>query len=523
MVPRNPHDLLQERVLPVRWTPEVPPDRRPSAVGFRELLLRAHEISSLAVPLPPALSALYRILYALTARVTGLDRAGDWSERRLQVLEQGRFDPDGIEQYFDRHRDRFRLYDPAWPFLQDPRLAAQCDKPAGVNKLVITRPSGNNHSWFGHAWDARPEPVPSSEALLHLLVWRYYGPSGRCAAREVNGQRSAQSKAGPLRGALSYHPEGATLFTTLLAGLPHPDIDVRPEEDLCPWEWTELPDPEAAPRVVTGPCSRLTAASQHALLLVPDETGDVARDAYITWAFLDKLPRADDYLIWHVSKDGNPYPRLADSGRALWRDVDALLLEHPQNSGRPRRPEVFRTAQEVQNELDEYLTVRALGFEQDGQAKDTQFVSSSTPALVPLLKNTDIPVARNIGSLRVAGERAGDRLGTATRNAWKLYTRGKKAVDCAWSREAAARYWPQAEQEFWRRLREGDFQDAPRTFRRIAERVYDQVTYSAAGTIRGARAREEARVDLYGGKPKTAAKSPRAKGAPSPHRDMEEQ
>lgn len=518
MAPRNHYDLLDEQAIPVRWASSVRDSERPSAVGFRELLLRAHEITSLAVPLPPALSALYRILYALTTRITGLDRAEGWSEKRLRVLRGGRLDPNWIETYFDRYSDRFRLYDPAFPFLQDPRLAEQCDKPAGVNKLVVTRPSGNNHSWFGHVSDARPDPLSSSEALQHLLVWRYYGPSGRCSARAVDGHRAAQASAGPLRGALSYHPEGATLFTSLLAGVTVPGIGVDPEEDLCPWEWTEQPSPVHPPKATAGPCSRLTTTSQHALLLVPDENGSNVRDAFITWAFRDKMPREDDYLIWHISKEGNPYPRSADSGRALWRDLDALLLEQPEGAAQPRRPAVFRSALELADVLDESaegLKVRALGFEQDGQAKDIQLVAASTPELIGLLTNTDIPVARVIGPLRVVGEQTGIRLGTATRNAWKSYTNAKKTTDCPWSQEAAARYWPAAEQEFWRRLRDRDFQGAASSFRRIAESIYDQVTYNAAGTARGARAREEARIDLYGGKRKaTSASLKRKQTAP---------
>ncbi|MGW0771762.1 type I-E CRISPR-associated protein Cse1/CasA [Streptomyces sp. NPDC002676] len=510
MASSNLYDLLDERVIPVGWAPGVPADKRPPAVGLRELFLRAHEITAVTVSLPPALSALYRVLYALTARFTELDHARDWSDRRQALVQEGHFDADRVGKYFARYPDRFRLYDPCFPFLQDARLAEQCDKPAGVNKLVITRPSGRNHSWFGHALDARPEPLPSAEALLHLLVWRYYGPSGRCSAREVNGRRSAQATAGPLRGALSYHPEGSTLFATLLAGLPMPKVGIDPAEDLCPWEWNEPPAPDKAPKVIRGSCSGLTARSQHALLLVPDEAGATVQDAYITWAFLDKMQRADDYLIWQISKEGYPYPRPADSGRALWRDLDALLLEEPEGSSRPHRPEVFRTALELAELLPEGLRVRALGFEQDSQAKDTQLVSASTPDLIALISDTDNPVvAREIGRLRVAGEMAGFRLNTAAKNAWKLYTNAKKAVDCGWSREAAARYWPAAEREFWRRLREHDFQDAAREFRRIAEGVYNHVTYTAAGTTRGARVREAARLDLYGGKPKAPAKSAR--------------
>jgi CRISPR system Cascade subunit CasA len=88
--------------------------------------------------------------------VTGLDEAPegleDWLERRDDVLQEGRLKQGPIDEYFTRCHDRFFLFatgEGGRPWLQNPRLAVQCDpgNTAGVNKLMVTRPSGNNHSW----------------------------------------------------------------------------------------------------------------------------------------------------------------------------------------------------------------------------------------------------------------------------------------------------------------------------------------------------------------------------------------
>lgn len=104
-------------------------------VGLRDLFGRAHEIDDLAVSVPPAAAGLWRILYAITARVTGLDRSdrrgSEWVERRESVLEAGRFDLGRVGEYFTRYRDRFDLFGPDRPFLQDPRLADQCPEDVG--------------------------------------------------------------------------------------------------------------------------------------------------------------------------------------------------------------------------------------------------------------------------------------------------------------------------------------------------------------------------------------------------------
>ncbi|MFI7276255.1 type I-E CRISPR-associated protein Cse1/CasA [Streptomyces sp. NPDC049879] len=511
-------DLLEEPWVPVRWADGVEGGRR-EQVGFVELLSRAHEIAGLAVTEPPAHAALLRVLYALTIRVTGLDQVGtveeDWTDRRRDLWDAGRLPASGIEEYATRHAHRFLVFDPVGgrPWMQDPRLEKQCDpaKTAGVNKLIVTRPAGNNHAWFRHGSDADPDLPTVSDAVLNLLVWHYWGPAGRCSTREVDGEKTASVVAGPLRTALSYHPVGASLFETLLAGLVPPRRSDQPGDDHCPWETEELPDPASPPKEPKGPCSRLTGRSQHALLLVPDDdspdgrgTPTLVRDAYITWAHrTGRMARDDDFLIWQISQLGNRYARPADSGRALWRDLDALLLKDPVSSAQARRPTVFSWAAE----LSEDLGVRALGFEQDGQAKDKQFVDASTPPVLGFVEERVPRTTNPIARLRALGESYGFRLDRALKRAWTTYVRDPKSDADAWTKPAAARYWPAAEEQFWAVFhslsrRPGavdvgfDHKEARRAFLRHAEAAFDEVTRGVTGSQRGAKAVFEARAGL---------------------------
>ncbi|MFE8009393.1 type I-E CRISPR-associated protein Cse1/CasA [Streptomyces sp. NPDC057418] len=529
-MPTGTYNLTDQPCVPVRWKPSISTASAtagfPDRVGLRELLLRSHDIESLAVADAPAHAALLRVLYAITARVADLTEQGpegDWDERRLDVLDAGRLPPAGVDAYFSMFEDRFFLFAPGGrPWMQDPRLADQCDatNTAGVNKLIVTRPSGNNHSWFRHDSDTAAEPPTAADAFLSLLMWHYYGPAGRCSSREVNGVKSASATAGPLRTALSYHPDGTSLFETLLAGLMPPEDSVRAHKDLCPWEQDELPDPDSPPRKSRGPRSRHTARSQHALLLIPDENSTHAQDAFITWAYRgERMPREDDYLIWQTSQQGNRYPRPADAGRALWRDLDALLLQHPPaGSAHPQQPRVFRTAVEV----SEDLRVRALGFDQEGQAKDTQFIDASTPAVLAFAERNDARTVPAVGRLRQVGELYGRRLDRAVKRAWAAYVKDAKADGAAWAADAGARYWPRAEAEFWARFRlldrTGDIADggldpaaARQAFLRLAEEAYDAVTRPVTRTLRGAKAVSQARIDLYGGPPKSRATAPSAR------------
>ncbi|MDX6740254.1 type I-E CRISPR-associated protein Cse1/CasA [Actinocorallia sp. A-T 12471] len=472
-------------------------------LSLEDLLIKAHEIEALLFGPPPALSGLLRLLYALTARVTGLDEAPDdfeWYDRRADILENG-IDADDVRKYFDRFPGRFDLFSER-PFLQDPRLAEESPKRPGVNKLVIGRPAGNNAVWFGHHWDSSPVPVDSAEAFAHLLMWLYYGPSGRCATRTHGAESKADVSAGPLRSSLSYHPEGRSLLETLLAGLTLPDEHVSRENDLCPWETDELHDPTEPARAPSGPCSQLTGGWQHALLLFPDDTGDHVVDACITWGRRHKAPSMNDpYVIHQTSKQGNVYARPADAGRALWRDLDGLLLLDRTGSTTVQRPDVFKYTDELG-----LFHIQALGFEQDGKTKDVQFVSSRTPQPVRQIRDDDPNTARATGDLRSAGEMYGQRVEYAVKVAW-AGALDKKTGPCAWQEEAAALYWPQAEDLFWERLAKEDFTEAWRDFLRLAHETFSTVTDGYVKGPRAARAIERARLELYGGRRKKPSTS----------------
>ncbi|WP_405797435.1 type I-E CRISPR-associated protein Cse1/CasA [Streptomyces sp. NBC_01506] len=506
-------------------------------VGFRELFLRASEFDGLAIALPPAASGLMRILCAMAARITGLYEAadsGEWFDRRYDLLEDGAgFNSKAVHEYFDRHVDGLWLHDPVRPFLQDPRLSAECSGSSGVNKLVMARPAGNNQVFFGHFSDAEQMALAPEEAVLHLIAQLYYGPSGQCTPRTVEGRRYGNTMAGPLRRVLSCHPVGRTLYETLVLGVPEPGTWPQAADrsaDGCPWERTELPVPLSPPAPATGPLSMLTEQYQHAVLLEPGPDGDSVTDAVITWAFrYNRSACRDPYLIWDEKKDGTLYPRDAKAERALWRDLDSLVLLNRAGGG--RRPLIFDglAGEELPEPVFRALRVMAYGFDQDGQTRDRTYFSAVTPPLFALLNPSrtaaDSTLANGAKEAREAAEKAAWHLTAALRTAWRSYTtpfaedrpedrhgdrsagaqsgdsgmngmkgNGKKGKGTGpWPEAALATYWPAAEERFWELLDAGDFAQAVPAFGRIALRAFDDVTASVAAQPRGAKARESAR------------------------------
>ncbi|MGW7551709.1 type I-E CRISPR-associated protein Cse1/CasA [Streptomyces rimosus] len=466
-------DLRDEPWIPVRLA-----DGAPLRLGLRGVFKRAHEITDLELPVAPAAAGLLRILAALTARVAGehgvtlgdpgpAENLQGWLRLRRTVLRYGRFEPGAVDAYFDEAvpAGRFDLFDAARPFLQDPRLAAECvtakgePNPSGVNKLVFGRPTGVNGAiLFGHFTDAAPAPVPAAEAAWHLIAQLFFGPSGQCTPRRITDQRTGSTDAAPLRKSVSYFPWGPELFTTLVLAVPRPDA--APDEggqDACPWE-EDLCAPLAPLEPLTWPGRLLTGRFRHAALLVPSEDHRAVTDAYLTWATHEPQHRVrDPYQILDRRADGDFQPREADGARALWRDVDALLLKTSRTDA--QRPPCL---EELPKALRSVLRVRAYGFDQDGQQKDSVWFQATTPPVLQWQEENDRSMAHHIARCHEAAERTGQRLELAAMVGWKLSA--DPAADVSqtakvrldrrkpgpWASAALHRFWPAAEDTFWR-------------------------------------------------------------------------
>jgi CRISPR system Cascade subunit CasA len=303
---------------------------------------------------------------------------------------------------------------------------------------------------------------------------------------------------------LSFHLVGANVFESLIAGIPYPEDDPDPELDAAPWELDDLPDPLALPPAPQGVGGVLTGRFRHAVLLAPSEDGSSVTDAWITWAWREPHPLVfDPYLVIQTSKQGTFYPRPAEGNRALWRDLDGLLGEDVGIEHR-RRPAILDLAQQLPGGLLDRLRVRAYGFDQDGQTRDKQWYTAATPPVLDLLK--DDQAAAGVSRTREAAERTERHLRAALRNAWVAINDpangdgppARKDISAGpWPAQAAARYWPEAERAFWQRLHARNFTDPETDFIRLALRAYDEVTGSAAGRPRTARAVERARGYIF--------------------------
>jgi CRISPR system Cascade subunit CasA len=485
-------------------------------LSLREVFVHAHELIDIPISPPPAAAGMMRLLTVLLARMTGLDRiidADEWSDVRDDLLKQGRLDPtEHVDRYFDQWTTRFDLFHPEHPFLQEPRLLEQCRNTkgeqvsSGLNKLVLGRAAGQAFVWRAHTTDQDPPPVAPEEAFVSLLNWLYYGPPGRCTSRHVPGldKPIADTKGAPLRGSVSFHPWGSSLWETLLIGMPF----VAPTgEDKPPWDRERHLDSLGVPPPAHGLASTLTGRFRHAVLLTPAPDGRSVIDARITWAWReDQAPTQDPYLIYQPSKDSSEtlFALSARADRAVWRELDTLLRDTHDPMGR-QRPAVFTSLEKLDYDTSPVevadVRIRSFGFDQDrSQVKDRQYFSGTTPPLLNLLRHRDDETAVRLGESITAAEQTGRNLDLALTLAWARMSRTKtdaKRRDhgVPWLHEGMGQYWQEAETLFWDTMQAASPPDRSvrNSFIVLALRVYGTTTKAHARSLQQIKAVESAR------------------------------
>lgn len=460
-------------------------------VGLHLLFEAAHLLADLDVPHPPVEAMLRRLLAAVTARVTGLDagRSEEWLDRREDVLAAGRFDAAELRAYWGKHSGRWNLYDATRPYLQDPRLAAECREDGPPGRLAMNRPSGNNGVWT----DNTPQAVPldAAEAAGWLLVWYGFGPSGTAAVRSRNGRGSKTCKAGPYRSLISYFPHAPErLFVSLVASVPGPSAwPTSPGDDLAPWEGDLLAP--TAPPAPSGPVSLLTARTAHAVLLTGDDVGRTT-GCRVTWGTSVALPAAVDPYVIERDKGG---PLLASRERAVWRDLDALLLKvRPGTRVSRRRPTVFDTLADLPPDTLRSLGVRAVAWDQERRDKNSRWYEATTPPLLGHMEENSPEGAAAIAAAHHQAEAAASALGRALSAAWHAVNTGRRSQErSGFLGRALTRYWEEAETEFWKVVTDTGERPA---FRRITLSCFDTAAKPLKTTVHGMDAVAKARVGL---------------------------
>jgi CRISPR system Cascade subunit CasA len=384
------YNLLDEPWLPVRLVGGQVID-----LGLHEVFARSGDIVALADTAPPNLVAQYRMLLAIVHRALSR-HLGQWKIKdRVRWYREG-LPIDAIQGYLEQWRERFWLFHPDYPFMQVAALAAAeetRDKFKPWTQISLASASGNTPVIFDHAYDSMPQAISPADAVRLLLGFLQFTPGGL-----VKTLRDAD-KAGALVNTAAILPLGQTLAQTLVLGL-HSSLGQNAEPDLPAWEREPLTLNQlcGSPVLATGANDRYTRQSRAVLFL--DEGGIIRWLRFAAGWALGEDPNAPDPMAaFRVGSNG--LVRLGFlEGRALWRDLPALVPSPEKNS---QSPAVMSHAVDLHQEIGDgriHQPLLGAGVASD-QAKLLRWRSEQVSLPVSLLEDTDRAVY-----LRVLMERS---------------------------------------------------------------------------------------------------------------------
>lgn len=292
--------------------------------GLLQVLEEAHQTLAIRHELPTVEFGLYRLLVALVLDAFKPQNTDDWEE----LWSQGRFDADVLAQYFHEHQAYFDLFSAQHPFLQSAEVEGE-DKP--LAGLLPSQPSGTNAAHFQHGKEDAFAVSPAVAAQLLTTIAPFMTAGGAGLAPSING-------APPWYVLL----QGRNLFETLLLNVPvRHDYPDRIQGDEVP-TWRAGQAIHKEERAQSSLLQSLTWRPRRILLrpqLAPDNNGVCTLSGRKTPVLVSRMKFAPGWStriegIWRDASSA--YRRTKDAvlivrprqGRALWRDVGALLLAH---------------------------------------------------------------------------------------------------------------------------------------------------------------------------------------------------
>lgn len=260
--------LLDQPWIPVRMR-----DGSHREMGLLELFSRAHDIADLMDSCPTATMALHRILLAILYRSSAPKDQGDW----VRLWRREVFDERPI-QYLKEQAERFDLFHPDRPFLQDPKIASG---NAAYSLLKLWHLGVDSSTFFSKSRWEEPHPYSPGLAARMMLATQSFA---RCGLYSKLEGEANSTVAGPLTDITSVLIIGASLFETLMLNTPAEDFlrKIFPESqnDLPAWELEGAPTLGMAPLqgyldLLTRPIRRILLAPETAAdgrLVVPRAT-----------------------------------------------------------------------------------------------------------------------------------------------------------------------------------------------------------------------------------------------------------
>lgn len=327
-----------------------------------ECLEQAHHLERISCTSPLETYAVHRFLCTFVMDALQLPN----KKARMELLRQGRFDMAIFEAYVrqcEAEGASFDLFDEKRPFMQagyDPKQDKE-QKPVAV--MLLSVPSGSNHIFLDHRTEGAHK-IRNDEFLRNLLALYTFCPAGGAGyPKSVNGTPC-----------LYMTVLCNTLFETIIKNI----ISQKEAGNLhygkpC-WR-------DATRRIMkeeSSSCDLLEGMTwqPRRITAIRAESGGVAQVYYTSGRMRPtSLLWRDPHVAYSADKDSYK-PLLPQSGRALWRDLGAIVATMDEGIGkRPLVVEALRDDDCIRN------NVVITGLITDGNAKLYEIVQENV--LIP--------------------------------------------------------------------------------------------------------------------------------------------
>lgn len=302
-----------------KWLPCVMTDGTLRDLNLREVLLEAASVKEIVGDSPPVTIALYRLLLAILHRALKSPQTADeWQK----IREAGEFNRQKLENYFDKWKERFDLFDEKNPFYQSVSARENVQEGAIIQLYFQGK---NNATLFDHSTINQPNSLTPAEAARYLIAFQGFDFGG------IKADGSAQTA--PLLQSAIALVKGKNLFETLVFNL-HRYDETKPfpfefDEDLPAWERDE--ETEATERLPDGYVDLLTWQARR-IFLQPEQNADgetIVKNSVIMRGYA--MPKTvgrhakETMTAFRASKTEGFFPVGFSETRALWRNSLSLL------------------------------------------------------------------------------------------------------------------------------------------------------------------------------------------------------
>lgn len=308
------------------WIPCLMVDGAQRELRLAEIFAQAREVREIFDESPLVTVSLHRLLLAILHRNFGPARAKEW----LELWRRG-WNPEVLDAYFSRWRERFNLFDSERPFFQVPELGEGGRQP--VSALFQQFATGNNTTLFDHSYEDQPACLSFAAAARGVV------------ARQAFSVGFGKSKPfyfsdSPLIRGYTILVWGESLFETLLLNLiryddesPIPKSGKR--KDLPVWEQDSPANPRKDGTTPSGYVDYLTWQSRR-IHLFPEPDGSGVR-----WCQLQQnlklsndAAAVDPFKCYRKDEKRGWVPLSFREERALWRDSHTLIQGLAQSHSR---------------------------------------------------------------------------------------------------------------------------------------------------------------------------------------------